>query len=122
MLLYLCVLLHVWLLVLRQPGCVPISPCTALSPRSLLLDQGWAERKHPVLPSSHCKLSISHPTLIQPPHPSTPPHTNTTTPQPPTTPSLQLLETKIRKLEQLVRLKDAKIAALLGKLQAAGVQ
>lgn len=87
---------------------MPISPCTALSPRSLLLDQGWVESKHPVLPSSHCKLSI-YPT----------PHS---TPQPPTTPSLQLLETKIRKLEQLVRLKDAKIAALLGKLQAAGVQ
>lgn len=30
----------------------------------------------------------------------------------------QLLETKIGKLEQLVRLKDAKIQALLGKLQA----
>lgn len=35
---------------------------------------------------------------------------------------LQILETKIRKLEQLVRLKDAKIQTLLQKLQAAGVQ
>ena len=30
---------------------------------------------------------------------------------------LQILETKVQKLEQLVRLKDAKIAALLSKLQ-----
>ena len=29
----------------------------------------------------------------------------------------QILETKVHKLEQLVRLKDAKIAALLSKLQ-----
>ncbi len=36
--------------------------------------------------------------------------------------SLQILETKISKLEQLVRLKDAKIQALLGKLQAAEQQ
>lgn len=35
---------------------------------------------------------------------------------------LQILETKISKLEQLVRLKDAKIQALLGKLQAAEQQ
>ena len=32
---------------------------------------------------------------------------------------LQILETKIGKLEQLVRLKDAKIQALLARLQAA---
>ncbi len=36
-------------------------------------------------------------------------------PDPPTSP--QILETKVRKLEQLVRLKDAKIATLLAKLQ-----
>ena len=29
----------------------------------------------------------------------------------------QILDTKVQKLEQLVRLKDAKIAALLSKLQ-----
>ena len=32
-------------------------------------------------------------------------------------PAFQILETKVHKLEQLVRLKDAKIAALLSKLQ-----
>jgi hypothetical protein len=31
--------------------------------------------------------------------------------------SCQILETKVRKLEQLVRLKDAKIATLMAKLQ-----
>jgi hypothetical protein len=34
---------------------------------------------------------------------------------------LQILETKVRKLEQLVKLKDAKIATLAAKLQAAGL-
>ncbi len=34
---------------------------------------------------------------------------------------LQILETKVRKLEQLVRLKDAKIQTLMAKLQAAGM-
>ena len=34
---------------------------------------------------------------------------------------MQILETKVRKLEQLVRLKDAKIATLMAKLQAAGL-
>eukprot|EP00873_Tetraselmis_striata_P022251 jgi/Tetstr1/442515/TSEL_030613.t1 len=33
----------------------------------------------------------------------------------------EILETKVRKLEQLVRLKDAKIQTLLAKLQAAGL-
>jgi hypothetical protein len=33
-----------------------------------------------------------------------------------------ILETKSRKLEQLVRLKDAKIQTLLNKLQAMGAQ
>jgi hypothetical protein len=33
------------------------------------------------------------------------------------TAAAQILETKVHKLEQLVRLKDAKIAALLSKLQ-----
>ncbi|KAG2443154.1 hypothetical protein HYH02_009565 [Chlamydomonas schloesseri] len=33
----------------------------------------------------------------------------------------QILETKVRKLEQLVRLKDAKIQTLMAKLQAAGM-
>jgi hypothetical protein len=33
----------------------------------------------------------------------------------------QLLETKVRKLEQLVKLKDAKIQTLMAKLQAAGL-
>ncbi|GFR47034.1 hypothetical protein Agub_g8719 [Astrephomene gubernaculifera] len=33
----------------------------------------------------------------------------------------QILETKVRKLEQLVRLKDAKIQTLMAKLQAAGL-
>lgn len=33
----------------------------------------------------------------------------------------QILETKVRKLEQLVRLKDAKIQTLMAKLQAAGI-
>lgn len=33
----------------------------------------------------------------------------------------EILETKVRKLEQLVRLKDAKIATLAAKLQAAGL-
>jgi hypothetical protein len=32
---------------------------------------------------------------------------------------VQILETKIGKLEQLVRLKDAKVQALLARLQAA---
>eukprot|EP00955_Chlamydomonas_euryale_P078326 363132-Chlamydomonas_euryale.AAC.6 len=35
--------------------------------------------------------------------------------------SLQILETKVRKLEQLVRLKDAKIQTLMAKLQAGGL-
>jgi hypothetical protein len=34
---------------------------------------------------------------------------------------LQILETKVRKLEQLVKLKDAKIQTLVAKLQAAGM-
>jgi hypothetical protein len=34
---------------------------------------------------------------------------------------LQILETKVRKLEQLVKLKDAKIHTLMAKLQAAGL-
>jgi hypothetical protein len=34
---------------------------------------------------------------------------------------VQLLETKVRKLEQLVKLKDAKIQTLMAKLQAAGL-
>ncbi|KAF8060531.1 Spef1 [Scenedesmus sp. PABB004] len=33
----------------------------------------------------------------------------------------EILETKVRKLEQLVKLKDAKISTLVAKLQAAGV-
>ena len=33
------------------------------------------------------------------------------------TAAVQILETKVHKLEQLVRLKDAQIAALLSKLQ-----
>ena len=33
----------------------------------------------------------------------------------------KILESKSRKLEQLVRLKDAKITALMAKLQAAGL-
>jgi len=33
----------------------------------------------------------------------------------------EILETKVRKMEQLVRLKDSKIATLMGKLQAAGI-
>ena len=41
----------------------------------------------------------------------------------PTTPFCcpQILETKVRKLEQLVRLKDAKVQTLNAKLQAAGM-
>jgi hypothetical protein len=35
--------------------------------------------------------------------------------------SSQILETKVRKLEQLVKLKDAKIQTLVAKLQAAGL-
>lgn len=35
---------------------------------------------------------------------------------------VQILETKIRKLEQLVRLKDAKIQALVAKMAEAGAQ
>jgi hypothetical protein len=34
---------------------------------------------------------------------------------------LQILETKVRKLEQLVKLKDAKIQTLMAKLQASGL-
>ena len=34
---------------------------------------------------------------------------------------MQILDTKSRKLEQLVRLKDAKIEALSAKLEAAGL-
>lgn len=37
------------------------------------------------------------------------------------TPTSQILETKVRKLEHLVKLKDAKIAALTSKLQVAGL-
>ena len=33
----------------------------------------------------------------------------------------QILETKVRKLEQLVRLKDAKIQTLIHKLQSVGL-
>eukprot|EP00854_Cymbomonas_tetramitiformis_P011717 gene11717-13835_t len=33
----------------------------------------------------------------------------------------EILETKVRKLEQLVRLKDAKVQTLMSKLQAAGI-
>eukprot|EP00798_Chlamydomonas_sp_ICE-L_P011035 gene11035-18638_t len=33
----------------------------------------------------------------------------------------KILETKVRKLEQLVRLKDAKIQTLMAKLQASGM-
>lgn len=36
-------------------------------------------------------------------------------------PNHQILETKVRKLEQLVKLKDAKIQTLVAKLQAAGL-
>jgi len=32
---------------------------------------------------------------------------------------LQIIETKVKKLEQLVRLKDAKIQTLISKMQAA---
>lgn len=35
--------------------------------------------------------------------------------------SMQILETKVRKLEQLVRLKDAKIQTLMAKLTSAGL-
>jgi hypothetical protein len=35
--------------------------------------------------------------------------------------AVQILETKVRKLEQLVKLKDAKIQTLVAKLQAAGM-
>jgi hypothetical protein len=49
--------------------------------------------------------------LLPPPPPA---------PRPATGPS-QILETKVRKLEQLVKLKDAKIATLAAKLQAAGL-
>ena len=34
---------------------------------------------------------------------------------------LQIIETKVKKLEQLVRLKDAKIQTLIAKMQAAGL-
>ena len=34
---------------------------------------------------------------------------------------VQIMESKINKLEQLVRLKDAKIQTLLAKMQAAGL-
>jgi len=34
---------------------------------------------------------------------------------------MQILETKVRKLEQLVKLKDAKISTLMSRLQAAGL-
>ncbi len=34
---------------------------------------------------------------------------------------VQIMETKVRKLEQLVRLKDAKIQTLMAKMQAAGL-
>jgi hypothetical protein len=36
-------------------------------------------------------------------------------------PAAQILETKVRKLEQLVKLKDAKIQTLMAKLQASGL-
>ena len=35
--------------------------------------------------------------------------------------SAQIIETKVKKLEQLVRLKDAKIQTLISKMQAAGL-
>ena len=34
---------------------------------------------------------------------------------------MQIIETKVKKLEQLVRLKDAKIQTLISKTQAAGL-
>lgn len=34
---------------------------------------------------------------------------------------MQIIETKVKKLEQLVRLKDAKIQTLIQKMQAAGL-
>ena len=34
---------------------------------------------------------------------------------------VQIIETKVKKLEQLVRLKDAKIQTLIAKMQAAGL-
>lgn len=34
---------------------------------------------------------------------------------------MQIIETKVKKLEQLVRLKDAKIQTLISKMQAAGL-
>ncbi len=36
-------------------------------------------------------------------------------------PWAQILEAKVRKLEQLVRLKDAKIQTMMAKMQAAGL-
>jgi len=35
--------------------------------------------------------------------------------------TVQIIETKVKKLEQLVRLKDAKIQTLISKMQAAGL-
>lgn len=35
--------------------------------------------------------------------------------------AMQIIETKVKKLEQLVRLKDAKIQTLVAKMQAAGL-
>ncbi len=45
------------------------------------------------------------------------PHQNTR----PANPPPQILETKVRKLEQLVKLKDAKIHTLCAKLQSVGL-
>lgn len=52
-------------------------------------------------------------------HPNAPPMPRHATSTPP--PMCQILEAKVRKLEQLVKLKDAKVGALVAKLQAAGL-
>jgi hypothetical protein len=63
----------------------------------------------PVLPT-RLSPAVSNPGLIAP-----------LCPVKPSSLRHQILETKVRKLEQLVRLKDAKIQTLTAKIQAGGL-
>jgi hypothetical protein len=69
-----------------------------------------------MIPASHAAAEHSQPGVWSAgprSQPGSTPGTTLTLPQ--------ILETKVRKLEQLVKLKDAKIHTLMAKLQAAGL-
>lgn len=68
----------------------------------------------------HRPPSLPPPPLLNPSTPTEPPSHAPNSLLSACPPEPQILETKVRKLEQLVRLKDAKIQTLIQKLQARG--